>query len=58
MSGEIFLQGSTVSANRKQVVIPLHPSLGGNTFYLQWAIQAPGQNPLGWVTSEGLEVRL
>ena len=38
--------------------LPLDPTLLGGTFYSQWLILEPGINPLGMVTTHGLEARL
>ena len=38
--------------------IPLDASLVGGGLFAQWALIAPGQNPLGLVWSSGIEVRI
>ncbi|MBK9383736.1 MAG: hypothetical protein IPN34_02765 [Planctomycetes bacterium] len=38
--------------------IPLDPMLVGGGLFAQWALIAPGQNPLGLLWSSGIEVRI
>lgn len=44
--------------SRVTLVIPALPFLSGLTFYGQWAVGAPGENPLGWVMSNAIRVTL